>query len=150
MGEVDASIEIAATPAEVWAIALDPERLKDWVTIHRSLGKHSEGAARAGYEMTQTLTLRGAPFKVRWRLATCEEPLVADWLGRGPAGSRAETSYRLEAIDGGTCFLYRNSFHVPFGVIGRVAQNAVAGDIPRTAALKSLQRLKDLCENAGK
>ena len=46
MGEVDVSIEIAATPAEVWAIALDPERLKDWVTIHRSLGKHSFSAAQ--------------------------------------------------------------------------------------------------------
>jgi len=150
MGEVDVSIEIAATPEEVWAIALDPERLQDWVTIHRSLGKHSDGPARTGYEMTQTLTLRGAPFKVRWRLATCEAPHQADWQGRGPAGSKAETSYRLEPIDGGTCFLYRNSFHVPFGVVGRVAQNAVTGDIPRTEALKSLKRLKVLCESRGK
>lgn len=146
MGQVDVSIDIAATPAEVWAIALDPERLADWVTIHRSLGRHDAGAAREGYAMTQTLTLRGAPFKVRWRLARCVEPEIAEWHGDGPAGSRAETSYALQAHDGGTRFMYHNEFHAPFGVLGRVAQNAVAGDIPRVEALRSLERLKALCE----
>ncbi len=146
MGEVDISIDIAAPPAEVWAVALDPGRLSDWVTIHRSLGAHSPGAAREGYEMTQTLTLRGAPFKVRWRLATCEPPHLADWHGHGPAGSRAETSYRLDEVDGATRFTYHNEFHAPFGVLGRVAQRAVAGNIPRTEAIKSLQLLKAICE----
>lgn len=146
MGEVDVSIDIAAPPEEVWAIALDPARLGDWVTIHRHLGAHSDGAAREGFEMTQTLTLRGAPFKVRWRLATCEEPHLADWRGDGPAGSRAETSYHLQEHDGGTRFTYHNEFHAPLGFLGKVAQRAVAGDIPRTEALKSLARLKELCE----
>jgi uncharacterized protein YndB with AHSA1/START domain len=149
MGEVDVSIQIAAAPEAVWAIALDPDRLADWVTIHRNLGAHSEGAAREGFEMTQTLTLRGAPFKVRWRLAACDEPRLADWHGEGPAGSRAQTSYLLEPHDGGTRFTYHNEFHAPLGVLGRVAQRAVAGDIPRTEALRSLQRLKSLCEGGG-
>lgn len=148
MAHVDVSIDIAASPEEVWAVALDPERLADWVTIHRSLGAHSTGAARTGYEMTQTLTLRGAPFKVKWRLATCDEPRVADWEGQGPAGSRAATAYRLEDHDGGTRFAYHNEFHAPFGVVGRVAQRAVAGNIPRTEALRSLQRLKAICEGS--
>ena len=63
------SIEIAATAGgglgrSRWI----PSACSDWVTIHRSLGRHGDGrGARAGYEMTQTLTLRGAPFKVHWR-----------------------------------------------------------------------------------
>jgi hypothetical protein len=32
------------------------------------------------------------------------------WKGKGPARSRAETEYRLEAVDGGTRFSYRNEF----------------------------------------
>lgn len=139
-------IDIAAPPEAVWAIALDPERLGDWVTIHRALGDHDGGAARVGYEMTQTLTLRGAPFTVHWELRECEEPQLAQWVGRGPLGSRAETEYRLEARDGGTRFSYRNEFCPPFGVLGRVAQRAVAGDIPVTEARASLRRLKALCE----
>ncbi|MCU0313505.1 MAG: SRPBCC family protein [Solirubrobacteraceae bacterium] len=147
MGEVRVSIDIAAPPEAVWAVALDPERLADWVTIHRSLGDHDGGPAREGYAMTQTLSLRGAPFTVKWRLERCEEPHVASWAGRGPLGSRAETEYRLDEHAGGTRFSYRNAFRTPFGALGQVAQRAVAGDIPETEARASLERLKALCEN---
>ncbi len=67
-------IDIEAPPADVWAVALDPTRLKDWVTIHRHLGAHDDGAPRVGFTMTQTLSLRGAPFRVHWELVRCEEP----------------------------------------------------------------------------
>jgi uncharacterized protein YndB with AHSA1/START domain len=146
MGEVVVSTHIEAPPPEVWAVALDPERLADWVTIHRSLGAHDEGEAREGFRMTQTLTLRGAPFKVHWELVTCDAPHEAVWHGKGPAGSRAETAYRLSEDGGGTLFEYRNEFFTPLGVLGRVAQRAVAGDIPRTEALASLERLRGICE----
>ncbi len=147
MGEVVVSIDIAAPPEAVWAVALDPERLADWVTIHRSLGAHDGGPARPGYRMTQTLTLRGAPFRVRWELVTCAEPTDATWHGRGPAGSKALTEYRLRPQAGGTRFEYRNEFFPPLGVLGRIAQNAVAGDIPETEARASLRRLKALLES---
>ena len=142
------NIDIDAPPARVWAVAMDPARLKDWVTIHRHLGAHDSGPPRVGFTMTQTLSLRGAPFRVHWELVRCEEPHVAEWHGRGPAHSRAETGYALTAREGGTHFAYRNEFFPPLGVIGRVAQRAVAGHIPETEALASLRRLKALCERS--
>ena len=70
--------------------------------------------------MEQTLCLRGVNFKVKWELATCEEPHHAEWKGRGPARSHAETEYRLTAVDGGgTRFDYRNEFKAPLGPLGR-------------------------------
>jgi uncharacterized protein YndB with AHSA1/START domain len=146
MGEVIVEIDIEAPPANVWAVALDPTRLKDWVTIHRHLGAHDAGPPRVGFTMTQTLSLRGAPFRVHWELTRCEVPRVAEWHGRGPAHSRAETAYTLSAHGAGTRFEYRNEFFPPLGIVGRVAQRAVAGDIPETEALASLRRLKRLCE----
>ena len=146
MSEVTAEIQIAAPPRRVWDIALDPRRLRDWVTIHRHLGRHDDGPPRRGYRMTQTLSLRGAPFRVKWELIECDELIRAHWHGDGPAGSDAETEYRLSENDGGTLFAYRNVFHAPLGVLGRVAQHAIAGDIPQVAAQRSLVRLKTLCE----
>ena len=147
MSEVHVTIEIAAPPEAVWAIALDPERLGDWVTIHRALGDHDPGPAREGLRMDQTLTLRGAPFKVHGELVGCEVPVRAEWRGRGPAGSRAETVYDLTPLsDGGTRFSYRNAFHTPLGLLGRVAERAVAGHLPEAEARASLERLKALCE----
>ena len=37
MSHVTAEIQIDAPPEKVWAVALDPKRLGEWVTIHRKL-----------------------------------------------------------------------------------------------------------------
>ena len=149
MSEVVAEIQIDAPPRRVWEIALDPKRLRDWVTIHRHLGRHDGGPPRKGFRMNQTLSLRGAPFRVKWELVECDELKRAHWHGDGPAGSRAETEYRLSENSGGTLFSYRNEFHAPLGFLGRVAQRAVAGDVPQVAAQRSLERLKAVCESEG-
>jgi carbon monoxide dehydrogenase subunit G len=148
MSEVVTSIDIKAPPEKVWAIAMDPDRLDDWVTIHRGLGDHDGGAARKGFEMQQTLCLRGVNFKVRWELDTCDEPRHAEWKGKGPARSRAETEYRLTAIDGGTRFDYRNEFKAPLGPLGAVASRALVGGVPEREADASLKRLKALAEKS--
>ncbi|MEA2229478.1 MAG: hypothetical protein QOF04_3108 [Solirubrobacteraceae bacterium] len=149
MSEVQTSIDIAAPPEEVWALAMDPERLEDWVTIHRRLDDHSDGRVRAGYEMEQTLCLRGVNFKVHWELVRCDEPRHAEWHGRGPARSHAETEYTLAPNGkGGTRFSYRNEFRAPLGPLGAMASRTIVGALPDREADASLQRLKTLVENA--
>jgi uncharacterized protein YndB with AHSA1/START domain len=150
MSEVQTSIDIAASPEDVWALAMDPERLADWVTIHRRLDDHSDGRLRTGYEMEQTLCLRGVNFKVKWELVSCEQPFHAEWHGRGPARSHAETEYSLAATaGGGTRFRYRNEFRAPLGPVGAMASRAVVGGLPRREADASLERLKALAEHNG-
>jgi uncharacterized protein YndB with AHSA1/START domain len=148
VSEVVTSIDIAAPPEKVWALAMDPERLDEWVTIHRRLHDHDGGPLREGYAMEQTLHLRGVNFKVHWELVACEDHRHAEWHGRGPARSRAETEYRLTAVDGGTRFDYRNEFRAPLGPLGAVASRAIVGGLPRREADASLRKLKALVERA--
>src|SRR5918992_3976367 len=101
--------------------------------------------------MEQTLCLRGVNFKVHWQLVHCTHPSHAEWHGRGPARSHAETEYRLAANgDGGTRFAYRNEFRAPLGPLGAVASRAIVGGLPRKEADASLQRLKALAERNGR
>lgn len=144
---VISQIDIAAPPEAVWAIVMDVERLGDWVSIHRGLGKHSTGKPAVGAWMEQSLALRGAKFKVQWELVRCEAPFVAEWAGKGPARSKAETEYRLEQHDGGTRFRYRNEFKAPLGPLGAVASKALVGGLPEKEALASLAALKELAES---
>jgi uncharacterized protein YndB with AHSA1/START domain len=148
MSEVVASTRIAAPPERVWEIAMDPRRLAEWVTIHRRLGDYTRGPLRPGFEMEQTLHLRGVSFHVHWELEDCEAPYHASWRGRGPARSRAETDYRLTAVDGGTRFDYRNEFKAPLGALGAVASRAIVGGLPAREADASLRRLKELAERS--
>ena len=128
-----------------------PSASRDWVTIHRSLATTRTGGCARGYEMEQTLCLRGVNFKVHWELVRCEQPLHAEWQGHGPARSHAETEYRLTADDGGgTHFDYRNEFQAPLGPLGRGRQPRARRRRARSARpTRSLRRLKALVERDG-
>ena len=145
---VTASIDIDAPPEAVYDLVLDPSRLDEWVTIHRRVNSRDAGKPREGYEMNQTLCLRGANFKVSWTLTEAQRPDRATWEGRGPAHSYARTSYVLKPVDGGkTRFEYENEFKPPGGFVGAAASRMLIGGVPEREATRSLQRLKALLEN---
>jgi uncharacterized protein YndB with AHSA1/START domain len=147
---VTASIQIDAPPERGYDTMLDTSRLREWVTIHRRVNHADDGPPREGYEMDQTLCLRGANFKVHWTLTEADRPDRATWEGRGPAHSYARTSYRLTARDGGgaTQFDYENEFKAPGGFVGAAASRALMGGVPQREANRSLQRLKALIESS--
>jgi uncharacterized protein YndB with AHSA1/START domain len=144
---VTASIDIDAPPEEVYDVMLDPSRLHEWVSIHRRVNSSDDGTPKKGYEMNQTLCLRGANFKVNWTLTEADKPERATWEGRGPAHSYARTSYRLSPRDGGgTHFEYENEFTAPGGFIGKAASRVLVGGVPQREANRSLSALKKLIE----
>jgi carbon monoxide dehydrogenase subunit G len=145
---VTASIDIAVPPQRVWEVIMDPGHFRDWVTIHRRLGKVDDGELREGFEVEQTLALHHANFKVRWSLAELDAPFRAVWEGKGPAGSRARIVDELVPLDGGkaTRFEYCNEYSNPGGFLGRMASRMlVAGSADREAT-RSLERLKRYLE----
>ena len=143
---VTASIDIEAPREEVYDTMLDPSRLGRWVTIHRRVNQADDGPPRGGYEMDQTLCVRGANFKVRWTLTEHDRPNRATWEGRGPAGSYARTNYRLAPDGDGTRFEYENEFKAPGGFLGNAASRVLMGDVSEREAKRSLQQLKALLE----
>jgi uncharacterized protein YndB with AHSA1/START domain len=147
--EVVTSIDIAAPPEQVWALAMDPNCLSEWVTIHRRLHGHDDGPPRKGFQMEQTLHLRGVNFKVHWTLEELDAPHYARWEGSGPARSTAVTENRLTERNGCTHFDYRNEFGTPFGPLGAVASKVIVGGIPEKEANASLRRLRQILEDAG-
>jgi len=142
VSEVTACLVIPAPPEQVWELIMDPERLKDWVTIHRRLRSADKGPPREGFAMDQEICLRGVDFRVRWNLAECRRSALAIWEGRGPARSKAHTEYRLSAQGDGTRFDYENSFRAPLGPLGAMASRALVGGVPQREANRSLERLR--------
>jgi Polyketide cyclase / dehydrase and lipid transport len=146
MSVVTASIDIAATRAEVWNVVMDPGCLDNWVTIHRKLVHADDGALRVGYEMDQQIHLRGVSLEVHWKLVEYEAETKAVWVGRGPARSRALTEYVLSGEHDRTHFDYRNEFHPPLGPVGALAGRAIVGGIPEREAKRSLELLRAYVE----
>ena len=147
MSRVNASIEIDAPPERVWDVVMDPRCLGEWVTIHRGEAEASDIPLTDGSKVEQTLCLRGVNFHVKWKVEEAQRPTMAVWEGKGPARSKAHTSYRLEPNgNGGTRFDYENEFKAPLGPLGAVASRALVGGIPRREAERTLQALKDFVE----
>ena len=151
MSRVTAEIEIDAPPDAVWKVVMDPDRLGDWVTIHRDVEQVSDRPLRTGSTLEQKLCLRGVNFHVRWTVAEAREREEAVWNGRGPARSKAHTAYRLRPNgNGGTCFEYENEFKAPLGPLGAVASRALVGGLPEREAQATLNNLKRLVERDGR
>ncbi len=147
MSRVTTDIEINAPIERVWETVMNPERLKDWVTIHREVSRVSDRPLVEGSTMEQVLHMRGFSFHVAWKLVDVTAPHTAHWEGRGPAHSRALIHYELADNDnGGTHFHYTNEFQPPGGRLGNVASRFIVGAASEREASKSLSRLKTLLE----
>lgn len=149
MSTVHVKTEIQAPVECVWETVMDPGRLADWVTIHRSVSNASAQPLSRGATMDQVLHIRGVSFHVHWTLVDVSAPHRAEWEGRGPAHSGARILYELSPVgeDGGrTMFDYTNEFTVPGGRLGTVASRVIVGAASEREANSSLSRLKALLE----
>ena len=119
---------------------MDPDRLAEWVTIHRKLGEVSDRPLRKGSTLEQAFHLRGAHFKVHWTVTELEDGKRVVWEGDGPVRSKACTSYELSPDgNGGTRFVYENDFSTPGGPLGAAAARALVGGVSRREAEKTLR-----------
>ena len=127
---------------------MDPDRLGEWVTIHRAVRNVSKHPLEQGATMDQMMHLRGFSFQVHWKLEEMTPPTYAEWEGRGPAHSRARIRYQLTEQDGDkTEFDYTNEFSPPGGRLGTIASRVIVGAASEREAHNSLTRLKELVEN---
>jgi carbon monoxide dehydrogenase subunit G len=142
---VERTVDIAASPQEVYDVVMDPERLEEWVTIHHHLEDPPNGRLTKGSKMTQVLKLAGTKFHVRWTVVENEPFVRVVWEGRGPVASHARVVYELEGNGDGTRFRYLNEYDLPGGALGRIAGRAVSR-VTQKELEGSLQRLKSLVE----
>jgi uncharacterized membrane protein len=148
MSTVSAEIEIDAPMERVWETVMDPTRLGDWVTIHKSVSNVSDLPLRRGSSMEQAMHVRGLTFHVHWTLMAVDNPRHAEWEGGGPARSTAIIRYELSEDQGRTTFRYTNEFHLPGGPLGSVASRMIVGATSQREANDSLSRLKALIESS--
>jgi carbon monoxide dehydrogenase subunit G len=140
-------ITIDATPQECWEVLMDPQRLADWVSIHKKLKSAPSGILTEGDQLTQCLRLMHKSFDVKWKVEQADKPHKAIWEGRGPVRSKATVVYHLKPDgNGATRFHYENEFKAPMGPLGAFFADHAFQRTSEREADKTLDKLKGLLE----
>ena len=143
--KAERTVDVKAEPQELYDVVMDPDRLKDWVSIHQSLEDAPDGQLRKGSKLTQCLKLAGRKFRVRWTVVENDPCTRVVWEGKGPVASQAKVVYEFEPDGQGTRFSYSNEYKLPGGPLGRIAGRGVSR-VTEKELDSSLQRLKSLVE----
>ena len=146
MAKLERTIEIDATPEEVYDVLTNPHCLGEWVTIQEKLVSAPEPPLKEGDCIVQGMRVVGKRFEVSWNVEVADRPSKVRWSGDGPMGSVARATYELEPNgNGGTRFSYTNEYDVPGGPVGKVAGRALV-QASGGEADATLARLKKFVE----
>ena len=146
MAKLERTIDIDASPEDVYDVLTDPNCLGEWVTIQDELVSAPEPPLEKGDCIVQQMKVVGKKFKVSWDVEIADRPKKVRWTGNGPMGSKARATYELASNgNGGTKFSYLNEYDMPGGPVGKMAGKAMTSASGKEAD-STLKRLKEFVE----
>ena len=141
MPSVTKTIELELPQAEAFALATDPVRFEEWLTLHAGWPNGAPGSPSEGDEFRQQLKIMGMPAQVNWKVEELDEPSRLVMKGAGPMGATLTTSISAAGDGDATTLSYETEFSGG-GLEGPMAEavTKAAGDAVET----SLEKLKTL------
>jgi carbon monoxide dehydrogenase subunit G len=140
MPEVTQSVDIPASPQQVWDVATDLSRYGEWNSSHTAFPEGTP-ATEEGATFTEKITIMGMPGEAKWTIAEVSEPERTVWNGEGPMGIVLGTRLELAASGDGTTVSISVSFDG--GPLAGPMGATVAASAEKGAA-ESLEKLKGL------
>lgn len=109
MPSVTKTVELARGPEDAFALATDPGRFSEWLTIHDGWPDGAPGAPEQGARFTQKLKLMGMPADVAWTVTELDGTRLV-MTGAGPMGATLATTISAAAADDGSTVSYEAEF----------------------------------------
>ena len=141
MPSVTKTIELELPQDDAFALATDPSRFSEWLTLHAGWPNGEPGEPEQGSEFSQQLTIMGMPAQVQWKVEELDPGSRLLMKGAGPMGATLTTAISAEGGDSSTTLSYETEFSGG-GLEGPMAEavTKAAGDAVET----SLAKLKAL------
>jgi hypothetical protein len=140
--DVQERIDIAAAPADVWAVMIDVERWREWTPTITSIERLDGGPFRVGSRAR--IRQPKLPTAV-WTVSALEPGRYFEWRNASP-GVRSVAGHRAEPTAGGG-----TTVTLTFGWSGSLAWliRLVYGKLARRYVRTEAESLKRWCERAG-
>ena len=99
MPSVTKTVDLDRPQEEAFALATDPARFEEWLTLHAGWPDGVPGAPSEGDAFKQKLSIMGMPADVDWKVTALEPGSRIVMTGAGPMGATLGTTI---VADGGT------------------------------------------------
>jgi acetyl-CoA C-acetyltransferase len=104
------SVELGLPQDEAFALATDPARFEEWLTLHRAWPNGAPGSTATGEEFGQKLSIMGIPADVNWKVEQNQAPSRLVLRGSGPMGAQLATTITTEPSGGSSQVSYEAEF----------------------------------------
>jgi hypothetical protein len=110
MPSVTKSVELNLGQDEAFALATDPARFPEWLTLHSAWPKGVPASPQVGAEFTQKLIIMGMPADVTWKVESYDAPTQLVMRGAGPMGATLATTISAAGEGAATTVSYEAEF----------------------------------------
>ena len=110
MPSVTKTVELGLDQEQAFALATDPARFGEWLTLHQAWPNGAPESTEAGQEFVQKLTIMGMPADVSWKVEEHDAGSKLVLRGAGPMGAQLATTITASPSDGGCQLSYEAQF----------------------------------------
>jgi uncharacterized protein YndB with AHSA1/START domain len=146
MAKIDKSIEVNASPEQVFEALTDLDILPVWSTITVETHGTPRKPIEEGDAFTQTLRVLGRNLESNWTVTQLERPRRVAYSSEAPGGGLLRMVQTVEEADGGSRVDVELDYELPGGLIGELFDSAYAERRNERELEHSLHNLKELVE----
>lgn len=147
MPHIERTIQIQASPDEVFRVLTDLDRLPDWSTITVSTHEVPDSALQVGSTFRQTLRILGRTIDCDWRVSELDTPHRVAYEATAPGGGELRMAQQVRADGAGSQIELDLDYQLRGGFAGELLDRAYMERRNEREAEHSLHNLKELLES---
>lgn len=140
MPAVNETVELPASPEQVWEKIARLDNYAQWMATHVGFGDGRPDELTAEATFKEKVKIMGMPGEISWTVVDASSPKRLELDGKGPMGTKMHSVLELEPIDSGTRLNAENEF-------GGAALGPMSGALEKEskkALAESLEKLRTL------
>ena len=141
MGQISATLELDASPEDVWALCSNPHNFEKWLTLHVKWKGDVPAEFTQGSQVTEVISMMGMPNTITWTVDEYDAPRKVAISGTGMAGVKVGIDLAVSPEGAGSRFDLTANFEgqMIVGALGKAIEKQGAGELE-----KSLDNFKSL------
>ena len=136
MGQISASLDLAATPETVWELASNPNNFEKWLSLHQKWKGEVPAEFAIGVHVTEVISMMGMPNTITWTVDEYAAPAKLSISGTGMAGVKVAIDLVVTPTDGGSRFDLATTFEgqMIVGALGKAIEKQGAQELENSLA----------------